>query len=70
MSKNIALLLNDLSAVVNGYHKQVAKLDAHDRLLVEVDNRDVEDLLHKAIDCLTENRVPTAPGQNQLSFDF
>lgn len=70
MSKNIALLLNDLSAIVNGYPKQVATVDKDDRLLVEVDNRDVVDLLERAVECLAANRVPTDPGANQLSFNL
>lgn len=70
MSKSIALLLNDLAEAVYGYPKQVATLDQDDRLLVEVDNRYVEDLLGTAIEAVHATKPAHIVGDNQLSFNF
>jgi hypothetical protein len=70
MSKRIAHLLNDMALVVYGYPKQVATIDKDDRLLVEVDNRYVEDMLEEAVGILKMHAHPSAAHPNQLSFDF
>lgn len=70
MSKQIALLLNDLANEVYGYPKQVASIDAEDRLLVEVDNRYVEHILQTAIDTVRDHKPIYAMHPDQLSFDF
>jgi len=70
MSKQIAILLNDLANEVYGYPKQVATVDADDRLLVEVDNRYVEEMLQTAIASIRDHKPPYAVSSSQLSFDF
>lgn len=70
MSKRLAHLLNDMALVVYGYPKQVATLDKDDRLLIEVDNRYVEDMLEEAVSILKMNAHPSAAHTDQLSFDL
>lgn len=70
MSKQIAYLLNEMAHTVYGYPKQVATIDADDRLLIEVDNRYVESLLEEAHNCLLQSRPPFIPNPDQLSFDM
>lgn len=70
MSKQIALLLNDLANEVYGYPKQVASVDSDDKLLVEVDNRYVEQMLQTAIDSIRDHKPSYTAHPDQLSFDF